>query len=394
MQNPLLAKKNEQDSYKMNNSNSRGNMSHLYAQMQHKKMEEANEAVKLMMEDPDLFDYDGQYDQIKKTREEATQVKKTEKKESVLLGLRMGAKDKRDREFLIRQERLAEKEINRTGNDGLKEERFITSSYKKMVEENKKFLEEDDKKEQINEKNSALQKGSFDSFFQKQLAGLNGRVDVTKMIDKSKQSDKQEKDQSKQQQQFQKPQAQPQRSINQEQEQRKDNNVEQNQFKQDSRPKLSEMFSRMGQPNQPTRDDQYQREDSSKGYQNRDKVENYKDNKSKRDRRDSKSRSSSRDRNKYHIRVRSRSKDRKESRKDRHRSRSYDKNKDKSQEINSDREPSDKINPQGGQQDVNQEKQVIQKSVKVEEQKLSKEEKIRQAKERFLQRQQQQQKPE
>ncbi|KAL4438554.1 hypothetical protein ABPG74_015452 [Tetrahymena malaccensis] len=380
----------------MSNTNSRGNMSHLYAQMQHKKMEEANEAVKLMMEDPDLFDYDGQYDQIKKAREEATQVKKIEKKESVLLGLRMAAKDKRDREFLIRQERLAEKEINRTGNEGLKEERFITSSYKKMVEENKKFLDEDDKKEQQNEKNSALQKGSFDSFYQKQLAGLNGRVDITKMIDKNKQSDKQEKEQSKQQQQFQRPQTQSQRGLNQEQEQRNDKNVEQNQFKQDSRPKLSELYSRAGQPSQPVREDQYQREDSTKSYQNKDKAESYKDHKSKRDRRDSKSRSSSRDRNKYHRRERSRSKDRKESRKDRHRSRSYDKkNQDsKSQEANSKGERSDKINPQGGQQDINQEKQVIQKSVKVEEPKLSKEEKIRQAKERFLQRQQQQQKPE
>ncbi|EAS05725.4 hypothetical protein TTHERM_01104950 (macronuclear) [Tetrahymena thermophila SB210] len=392
MQNPLLAKKNEQDSYKMSNSNSRGNMAHLYAQMQHKKMEEANEAVKLMMEDPDLFDYDGQYDQIKKAREEATQVKKTEKKESVLLGIRMAAKDKRDREFLIRQERLAEKEINRTGNEGLKEERFITSSYKKMLEENKKFLEDDDKKEQLNEKNSALQKGSLDSFFQKQLAGLNGRVDITKMIDKNKQRDnKQEKEQT-QQLQYQKPQAHQQRSFNQEQEQKSDRNIEQIQVKQDSRPKLSELYSRMGQPNQPVREDQYQREGDSKSQQNRDKVENYKDHKSKRDRRDSKSRSSSRDRNKYHRRERSRSKDRKESRKDRHRSRSYDKkNKD---DNSSRREPSDKINPQGGQQEISQEKQVIQKSVKVEEPKLSKEEKIRLAKERFLQRQQQQQKPE
>lgn len=74
-----------------------------------------------------------------------------QKKESRLISCIMAAKGVRERETLIRKDRLAEKEIKRTGNDALKEERYITSSYMKELEVNKKFLEEDKKKEERNE---------------------------------------------------------------------------------------------------------------------------------------------------------------------------------------------------------------------------------------------------
>lgn len=53
------------------------------------------------------------------------------------------------------QERVAEKQIERENAQYGDKERFVTSSYLKMMEENKQFEEEDRLKEAYNQEHSA-----------------------------------------------------------------------------------------------------------------------------------------------------------------------------------------------------------------------------------------------
>ena len=96
---------------------------------------------KTLKEDPTIFQYDEVYDEMEPTKEEEKSVKKEEKKANYIENLLKPA-DLRKKEQELRKERVVQKEIEAEEAMFSDKERYITSSYKKKLEEMKQFEEE------------------------------------------------------------------------------------------------------------------------------------------------------------------------------------------------------------------------------------------------------------
>ncbi|XP_025410064.1 nuclear speckle splicing regulatory protein 1-like, partial [Sipha flava] len=94
-------------------------------------------------EDATVFQYDEVYDEIEKKKENLDEKKKQiDKKPRYIQNLLVQA-EKRKIEYERRNERLIQKERETEGNEFKDKEAFVTSSYKKKLEELKKLDEED-----------------------------------------------------------------------------------------------------------------------------------------------------------------------------------------------------------------------------------------------------------
>eukprot|EP00331_Platyophrya_macrostoma_P035350 CAMPEP_0176461740 /NCGR_PEP_ID=MMETSP0127-20121128/34842_1 /TAXON_ID=938130 /ORGANISM="Platyophrya macrostoma, Strain WH" /LENGTH=293 /DNA_ID=CAMNT_0017853505 /DNA_START=30 /DNA_END=911 /DNA_ORIENTATION=+ len=144
----------------------------------------AEEASKHLMEDPDVFEYDKYVDQYQSRREELIE----QKKEKEYVAQISSAMDKRKREQTIIQEKLAEKEIQRENAQFGDKERFVTSSYLRMMQENKKFEEEERKKEAYNQAHSINSEDNLGGFYKNLYANdiyAGGhRPDLSKEVQK------------------------------------------------------------------------------------------------------------------------------------------------------------------------------------------------------------------
>ncbi|VVC44495.1 Domain of unknown function DUF2040 [Cinara cedri] len=120
---------------------------------------------KALEEDATVFQYDEVFDDMKKKKELLDGNKtKADKKPRYIQNLIIQA-DKRKIEYERRNERLIQKERETEGNEFEDKEAFITSSYKKKLEELKKLDEEDLKFSMIEEINDVTKQKDMGSFY-------------------------------------------------------------------------------------------------------------------------------------------------------------------------------------------------------------------------------------
>jgi len=113
-----------------------------------------DETSKIVLEDPSVYSYDEHYDEIKEKRQELEQTKKQQQVGSKYIANLKAASEKRKVEQSIVYEKIAEKELKRDDANSTGE-KYVTASYKRMMEENKKFAEEDAAKEAYNQQHAA-----------------------------------------------------------------------------------------------------------------------------------------------------------------------------------------------------------------------------------------------
>ena len=157
-----------EESLTMTKSSKHSHINHMYDRLHHQSTQKIfDTSTKALLEDPnnlDPFGYDSYYDQISSQRKANESLKKQDKSKPRYINSLIDASEKRKRERSIVYEKLAENELKKEGGDS-KGERYITESYRKVLEENKKFLKEDEEKEKFNEKNGISGKQDLSAIY-------------------------------------------------------------------------------------------------------------------------------------------------------------------------------------------------------------------------------------
>lgn len=94
-----------------------------------------------LQDDPSVYEYDEVYDDMAKKKEDSIAKRKGDKKPKYIEGLLKTAKQ-RELENELRKEREAQREREKEGDEFADKEAFVTSSFKKKMEELRK-MEED-----------------------------------------------------------------------------------------------------------------------------------------------------------------------------------------------------------------------------------------------------------
>ena len=157
-----------EESLTMTKSSKHSHINHMYDKLHHQSTQKIfDTSTKALLEDPnnlDPFGYDSYYDQISSQRKANESLKKQDKSKPKYINSLIDAAEKRKRERSIVYEKLAENELKKEGSDN-KGERFITESYRKVLEENKKFLKEDEEKEKFNDKHGISGKQDLSAIY-------------------------------------------------------------------------------------------------------------------------------------------------------------------------------------------------------------------------------------
>ena len=156
-----------EESLTMTKSSKHSHINHMYDKLHHQSTQKIFDTSTKALEDPnnlDPFGYDSYYDQISSQRKANESLKKQDKSKPKYINSLIDASAKRKRERSIVYEKLAENELKREGGDN-KGERFITESYRKVLEDNKKFLKEDEEKEKFNEKHGISGKQDLSAIY-------------------------------------------------------------------------------------------------------------------------------------------------------------------------------------------------------------------------------------
>jgi coiled-coil domain-containing protein 55 len=134
-----------------------------------------------LAEDSSVFQYDEVYDDIAAKREEAKQAKKsTEARAPKYITKLLETADKRKKEHERRVERQVQKEREAEGEEFKDKESFVTSSYRKKLEEMKEAEEV--------EKREAYLENIGDVTKQQDLSGFYRHIYEQKVTDESKES--------------------------------------------------------------------------------------------------------------------------------------------------------------------------------------------------------------
>jgi len=136
------------------------------------------------MEDPTIYDYDDVHDEIQVRRKVVEESKKTKDRNARYIGHIVNATEKRKREQSLIYEKIAEKELQREGKEFIDKEKFVTSSYLKMMEENKKWELDDLKKEEYNKAHTATADnnaaGLYRTLYKQDIFSGGHRPDLSK----------------------------------------------------------------------------------------------------------------------------------------------------------------------------------------------------------------------
>lgn len=132
------------------------------------KYKQNNETYKALASDPTIFAYDAVHDTLQSSRDLRRKESNVTQEARYQKNMRDHAEFKKKEKSVIKEriESLArEREKSLVGDT----ERFITPSYLKVLEENKKFEEVLDMEDKINNQKSIVGGSSFDTFYQKLL---------------------------------------------------------------------------------------------------------------------------------------------------------------------------------------------------------------------------------
>ncbi|CAD5230894.1 unnamed protein product [Bursaphelenchus xylophilus] len=136
-----------------------------------KKEKDERAVKKVLEEDKTVYDYDGHYDEMERRREEIKSSKKQSDKDGgpKYADKLLKAKQRRDLEKLIIEERKQDRERAAEGDEFEDKEAFVTEAYKKQIEEKEKFRKELEAEEKINEINDVTKSSMYRETFAKKL---------------------------------------------------------------------------------------------------------------------------------------------------------------------------------------------------------------------------------
>jgi len=119
-------------------------------------------------QDTSIFDYDSHFDAIQHTREEPKRQEKLQRQSKYVGALLEKAEERKREQEILTERRLAKE---REAEDHLfgDKEKFVTAAYKKKLEEEKKWKDEQAQKEAEEEMNAADKKGHMGDFYRNLL---------------------------------------------------------------------------------------------------------------------------------------------------------------------------------------------------------------------------------
>jgi coiled-coil domain-containing protein 55 len=120
---------------------------------------------KAIEEDPTVYQYDEIYDEMDKKRKESKLSRKDLDKKPKYISRLLAAADRRKRENERRIERQVQKERETEGNEFKDKEAFVTSSYKKKLEEMREMEEEEKREEYLESIGDVRKQGNLDGFY-------------------------------------------------------------------------------------------------------------------------------------------------------------------------------------------------------------------------------------
>ncbi|VEN64040.1 unnamed protein product [Callosobruchus maculatus] len=129
-----------------------------------KKQDKLNQN-KALEEDPTVYQYDEVYDEIDKKRKETKLARKDIDKKPKYINRLLAAAEKRKRENERRIERQVQKEREEEGEMFKDKESFITSAYKKKLEEMKALEEQEKREEYLESIGDVRKQGNLDGFY-------------------------------------------------------------------------------------------------------------------------------------------------------------------------------------------------------------------------------------
>lgn len=120
---------------------------------------------KALQEDPTVFQYDELYDEIESKRQEAKKSKSTEEKKPKYIKKLLETAEKRKKEYERRIERQVQKEREEEGEKYKDKESFVTSAYKKKLEEMQKAEEEEKREAYLESIGDVTKQKDLDGFY-------------------------------------------------------------------------------------------------------------------------------------------------------------------------------------------------------------------------------------
>eukprot|EP00092_Neocalanus_flemingeri_P013377 GFUD01014421.1.p1 GENE.GFUD01014421.1~~GFUD01014421.1.p1 ORF type:complete len:402 (+),score=170.86 GFUD01014421.1:52-1257(+) len=121
--------------------------------------------AKALEEDPTVFQYDEVYDDIEKKKEVEKESKKDVDRKPKYVHNLLKAADERQKEFERRIERQVQKEREKEGDEFADKESFVTSAYRKKMEEIAKEEEEEARMAQIENVLDVTKQNNMDGFY-------------------------------------------------------------------------------------------------------------------------------------------------------------------------------------------------------------------------------------
>ena len=144
------------------------------------------EMQKALEEDPSVFQYDEVYDQMEATKAEQMAQKKCKDRKPRYITHLLKEAEKRVKENERRIERQVQKEREAEGEEFADKEKFVTSAYRKKMEELQKLDEEDKRREAI--------ENMLDVTKQKDMSGFYRHLYRQKMGEEKGQNEPKEED--------------------------------------------------------------------------------------------------------------------------------------------------------------------------------------------------------
>ncbi|XP_055842950.1 nuclear speckle splicing regulatory protein 1 [Episyrphus balteatus] len=120
---------------------------------------------KALKEDPTVFQYDELYDEIENKRDEAKKAKSNEVKKPKYIGRLLQCAEKRKLENERRIERMVQKEREQEGEEFKDKESFVTSTYRKKLEEMQKAEDQEKREDYLEAIGDVTKQKDLDGFY-------------------------------------------------------------------------------------------------------------------------------------------------------------------------------------------------------------------------------------
>ncbi|XP_014092797.2 nuclear speckle splicing regulatory protein 1 [Bactrocera oleae] len=138
---------------------------------------------KALNEDPTVFQYDELYDEMENKREQELEVKSKEPKKPKYIGRLMEFAERRKLENELRVERQVQKEREQEGEEFKDKESFVTSTYRKKLEEMRKLQEQEKRDEYLEAIGDVTKQKDLDGFYRHLFEQKTGSAKEVKKPD-------------------------------------------------------------------------------------------------------------------------------------------------------------------------------------------------------------------